>query len=287
LPRDLEQLKRIHEDALLSEFVYGRDPESLPPGWSTSTALADQLAGTLKLETDRLAAMERPEGTLHASSGLTACVLVNDELKQVVLAFGGTTSGATASIDVLARIRPNVTNLGMQCMANVTAGLGWAPQSYLQADALAKALAEQLAPTGYGLRLVGHSKGGGEASFAALMSKPPLPANVFNPAHLSAGLVAMLPRHDETEVHDTVHAYSVEGDLVPGLRNLVSTVVGAGTEHFVPADVTVGQDLLTLHGEFPRHIMNQCEEAEVASLLVTPPEHSHEPRHQGTGLQRS
>jgi hypothetical protein len=107
---------------------------------------------------------------------------------------------------------------GTQWATNLNAGLGNLPRSYeLAAQVLAAVdgLMDKQPWCGHTLRTVGHSKGGGEATYAALVQEVPVKAEVFAPSHLSAGLIERLPATAPGARPASRAAYSVDTDLVP------------------------------------------------------------------------
>lgn len=175
MPTDADTLRAVLVSAKLASYVYTRDPATLPGDWAPSTDLATALQRDLGLPADD--GVQRPHGTLvDAASGLVATVLVSPGSREVVLAFGGTTSGHVAG-GAMDRVFGNVAMSATQWTANLTAGLGRLPRSYDQAAQLLQALSARMdAPPwrGHALRTVGHSKGGGEAIYAALSQPLPM-----------------------------------------------------------------------------------------------------------------
>jgi hypothetical protein len=82
--------------AKLASYVYTRDPSDLPGDWSPSTELADSLRTQLGLQDED--GVQQPFGTIvDSESGFVATILVSPESREVVVAFGGTTSGKVAA----------------------------------------------------------------------------------------------------------------------------------------------------------------------------------------------
>jgi hypothetical protein len=240
MPSDPATLKRIEAYCVLATQPYYRQGP-LPDGWCAdqdileplATELQQKLGGNIKVYDGAI---------VDTPSGLTAMVFVNKEEKICMLSFGGTTSGKAAMRNIWDRVRPghNFSTTMRQNFANVSAALGVTPTSYKQATTLARILQQwterdsktEKEPNyaGFSLHLTGHSKGGGEAMYAALKADTPIPATVFSPAHLSSGLIADLPFQNLEHATELIESYSAQGDFVPALRPLFGS--GVGTECF-------------------------------------------------------
>lgn len=269
MPTDPATLRDIHVNAQLANWVYTREPHALPAGWTPATDLLTRACSAA--DPPLQATIDGGVATLvDSTSGLVASVLANPQTKEVVLAFGGTSAGPTAG-DAAKRVMGNFGTMLPQWHANVSAGLGRLPTSYAQAAALVAALQACMSDpqdtlAGHTLRAVGHSKGGGEASFAALFQPTPIEADVFAPNHLSTGLIDKLPFHNVWRAPDLVRSYTVATDLVPALRSLpLVGIDGVGTEHIIPVDVPTGNSWLGVHKDFVQHLeayMRRCEQGQ-------------------------
>jgi hypothetical protein len=259
MPTEAEVLRTILFDARLAAYPYTRKPASLPGHWTTSTDLAEQVCRHLRVP-DQSRVQSHFGVIVDGDTGLVVTVLANPKTKEVVAAFGGTTSGRTvrgntslagdAFVDL-----PIVTR---QWLANAQSVFGSVPRSYkLARDVLQHLQNELVKPpwAGFVLRTVGHSKGGAEAAYAALSLQEPVCASVFGPNHLSAGLVASLPRDNVARAPELVKSYSVETDMVPQLhRYLGGGHHAVGTEHFYPPDTTKGASYLHVHVCYVDHL---------------------------------
>jgi hypothetical protein len=264
MPTDRESLERLACNATLARFPYERKEEELPDGWATSEDLAQALRQTLGFQSTRV---ESPAGTIvDRATGLTAVVLHNPQTREVVLSFGGTTAGKKTGETVGERSMPgrNFSSTMTQWGANLKAGRGSLPESYRQAAELLQALQTQLVeqpPSGLEgctARVVGHSKGGGEAIFAGLMSPTPAKVTAFCPSHLSDGLVKRLPAQNLSRATDLVESYSPRGDMVSGLRGLLPNVKGVGVGHHF--DGIPGKRGIHVHDRFDLHVKHYCKE---------------------------
>jgi hypothetical protein len=267
MPTNVDEVRTIVVNAKLAAYAYLRNPDGLPGDWAPSSELSAHLRTALSLP--RESGVDSGFGTLvDDRSGLVATILVSPTAKEVVVAFGGTTSGRVAG-GALDRVFGNVAMSITQWASNVSAGWGRLPRNYAQAAQLLGVLGgmlEQAPWQGYTLRAVGHSKGAGEATYAALAQSTPLRADVFAPAHLSVGLIERLPAANVRRAVDLVRAYSVGSDLVPLIRNVPGLgIQGLGTEHFFPADYSKGRSFIHVHDKFVEHLESQLALAETAS----------------------
>jgi hypothetical protein len=264
MPRDPERLGRIEEDARLANYPYHRNITRLPEGWVPSNRLVDAISRDMGLADQQ--GVEYRNGTLvDNKSGLTATVLANPARREVVAAFGGTTSGRKVGTHLAARFQPgkNARTSLSQWGTNVKAGLGRTPRSYAQAAELVARLQENIRTRpeyqGYRLRTVGHSKGGGEATYAALRQAEPVPATVFCPWHLSDGLLRQLPTANLDRAKTLVQSYAPYGDPVAALRGSLPGIHGVGREFRFEG--IKGSNPIDLHDQFLKHLVHYCERA--------------------------
>lgn len=261
MPTDAGALARLRCDAQLASFPYKRDPESLPEGWSPRIDLAEKLRGGLGL---RSSGIERGAGAIiDRQTGLVAVLLHNHQTREVVLAFGGTTSGKKVKGALAERPAPkgNFMSTLTQWGANICAGIGGTPKSYQQGAALLGSLrglvATDPAFIGCTVRVVGHSKGGGEAMYASLKSSEPVKVTAFCPAHLSDGLIKQLPAENLSRAKDLIASYSPHGDPIAAMRGKLPGVSGVGIGcHF---DGIPGSSAASLHSQFRRHVLHYCD----------------------------
>ncbi|NRF72167.1 hypothetical protein HLB44_34805 [Aquincola sp. S2] len=263
MPTDAATLGKIKCNAQLSAFPYDREPDSLPDGWAPSSDLSDKIAAAANIvQADNV---QNPYGTIvDAQSGLVASVLVNAKQNEVVISFGGTSSGPEVRAgEPLKRGLANLWPMSKQWVTNVSAGFGNEEASYRQARELV-GKAVELAGENVTVRTAGHSKGGGEAMYAALAQTPPLNADVFSPSHLSSGLISRLPKANVDTASKGVRAYSVSKDLVPKIRSVLPWgAAGVGRDHFFPADPTKGHGMspYNVHVWFTEHLDSYIEKA--------------------------
>lgn len=291
LPKTREALDKVVSMAELADFVYHRDASKLPPGWKTVgddvlRDLSQKMGIALREDT------QNPAGTLvDKHSGLVATVLHNPATNSVVVAFGGTFAGDYAAVPSPHMANQNRHIAAHQWVTNAAEGLGEFCKSYDQARQLVGLVGqmtsggEAAGPGGLKggrssplaqceLQVVGHSKGGGEAAFAALSQKNPPRAHVFSPAHLSDSAIRMLPRENVQAAKDLVQAYSVEGDTVPRLREHLSFIgiKGVGTEHMIPADKSRGMFSTGMPKTLDVHVNNVAHLKAVRDAAASMPQ---------------
>lgn len=260
MPTDTQSLARLRDDALLASYPYHRDQMALPSGWVPAGELANQVRGQMNLKNGGVDA--RPGAIVDRDSGLTAVLLRGHKTKEVVVVLGGTTAGKKVGATLAERSRPgrNFMSTLSQWGANLYAGLGGTPKSYRQADELLAAVQRRLATdpalAGHTVRVVGHSKGGGEAMYAALKASTPVPVTAFCPAHLSDRLIKQLPADNLARAKDLVRSVSPIGDPVAGMRGLLPGMNGLGVGHHFAG--IPGRSAMHLHNQFHEHVRHHC-----------------------------
>lgn len=265
MPTDAPSLDCLRDNALLASYPYHRDQMALPLGWAPAGELANQVRGELTLTNHGVDA--RPGAIVDRGSGLTAVLLRGHGTNEVVVVFGGTTSGRKTGATLAERSRPgrNFMSTLSQWGANLCAGLGGTPRSYRQADALLAAVQRRLATdpawAGHTLRVVGHSKGGGEAMYAALKATTPVPVTAFCPAHLSDRLIRQLPETHLARAKELVRSFSPKGDPVAGMRGILPGMHGVGIGHHF--DGIPGSSAMNLHDQFHQHVLHHHQCAKV------------------------
>lgn len=272
-------LAKIVNESEVASFPYHRDvTTAFRPSQELASLVAEQVwprpddhagngraTGLLPDE-----AVDKPAGTLvDTRTGAVMSFLVNEERKEVVAVFGGTSSGPFVGSPMELIVR----NAGIsvpQWQANIQASFpGELPESYDQADAAVKTLAAEIQTreyAGYSLRTAGHSKGAAEATYATLRNsttKAPVPASGFSSSHLSESLIDRAPveNQDPRNVHNLVNHYSVSTDVVPRLAQLpLLGIKGVGTEFRFPPSSKVGVDPLSAHVYYREHLKSFAEE---------------------------
>ena len=269
MPTDALAVRRLGDEALLASYPYHRDRSQLPRGWAPEPTLSEAVRDRLKLHSHHVEGA--PGAIVDRDSGLAAVLLQNRETRELVLSFGGTTAGKKTGQTLMERSKPgrNFMSTLSQWGANLYAGLGGTPKSYRQAaDLLAavqKGMKEDPALQGFSLRVVGHSKGGGEAMYASLKSETPVPVTAFCPAHLSDGLVKQLPAENLKRAKDLVASFSPQGDPVAGMRGKLPGMQGVGAGFHFPA--IPKRSAMNVHDQFQEHVQHYCRTA-LADLAV-------------------
>jgi hypothetical protein len=159
-----------------------------------------------------------------------------------------------------------------QWKTNFSAGVGKEPVSYMQAVMIVDTVQDATdigknGPfSGYTVRTVGHSKGGGEAAYAALNRQVPLQSTGFCSAHLSQGLIDRINETNPNNLNSApalVQTFSPFKDPVSGLRNLLPNLPGVGTGYHFNGDET--ESLITFHAKVDMHFSFFQENIDVFS----------------------
>lgn len=191
-------------------------------------------------------------GYLHAPSGL-AFAAHRDDDDNVTLILGGTNSSHTDS-------QPRTLQAEVrQLRADVLNVVGRVPRLYRAADMITLLLRDELTREVGGrlVRLTGHSLGGGLAQYAGLLNA--VPALAFSPVALGKGVLALLRDagllDDPHTVQDSVRAYSLYGDPIPGFGTawLQTSVVGEHLRLPLSTEVPPGR-YATSHGQIYSHL---------------------------------
>ncbi len=184
-------------------------------------------------------------------SGLTAFIFADETTKEVRLVFGGTTSGEVAG-DLNTRTKGNLLTTAKQWLANIKNVFSGTPDSYKEAAKLT-AEVKKLLPDEYKLSLSGHSKGGGESAYAAMMlaakTGEPVKSINFSSAELGSKLKQNIANEllksgtPQGELGDKLKSLSqnmlhvkVKGDPVPNMHKMFGNVSHLGKTLTVPND---------------------------------------------------
>ena len=194
-------------------------------------------------------------------SGLIAYALINRIQREVRLIFGGTSSGkTTGNLNIRSLFNSSFTF--HQWVANARNTLRFErPDSYLQAKELTKQVVFFLGflheYRDYTLVLSGHSKGGGEASYAALTQQTPVKAVCFASVELGDQLLEDIPAEHRVAAGYFITHYLIEGDLVPKIGTLLPGLELLGQVITLPARHPWDSPL-DRHDQFVRHIRHYC-----------------------------
>ena len=200
------------------------------------------------------------EGFIYdKKSGLTAYVLHNNTLSppEVRLIFGGTSSGKKTGGLFKRSILNGRFSLN-QWIANAKNALfGKVPDSYTQAKVITKKLqlVMQTDPHYQNAKLIisGHSKGGGEAAYAALSQAQPPEAICFSSAELGKGVLQSLSETSKANAARYVSHYNIQGDMVPNLSKVHSKLGHVGKVFTIPC-ISKSDSSIDRHDKFTRHI---------------------------------
>ncbi len=157
--------------------------------------------------------------------------------------------------------------------ANLRASLGLIPKSYKQASKIVQKMKSVVDEkdgehAGFKIRVLGHSKGGGEAIYAAAKQRDKshqITATALCPSHLSQGLMSDLPDDNLAEAKSYITSYSPVGDPVSALRGKLPQIPGLGMGyHF---DGIEGSSPTHLHDQFLAHVTYFCQQAPRSDAL--------------------
>jgi hypothetical protein len=212
-------------------------------------------------------------GIVDKHSGLTCYFAVNAATKEVKVIFGGTTSGGSASSDMNARTFKNFGNFVKQWAANIKETFGGVPQSYQQAARIVRSMQAMTQDAGspyagYSISTVGHSKGGGEAVFAALAQREPVHAYGFSSAHMGRPMLNHLPKENVARAKELVEHLHVKNDPVPNTRYLIPMVQAVGVERVIPAK-DLALNPIMRHDQFLSHIDDYVGNAAFGKQTIT------------------
>lgn len=256
-PKDLEGRQKLNESAKLAALPYNQDidkvngSDSSNGKWRVDTVLTASLAAEAGLKVNKKGLI------VDKSTGLAAMVTVNSEKNEIRLIFGGTTAGAHKG-GLNKRMLLNGASTLQQWKANISnAVFGKIPQSYTQAknltDQLVKFQAQNAEYKDHTIVLSGHSKGAGEATYAALNREEPLKAECFCSAQLGSGMQKELPEESKKNAANYVTHYNIKGDLVPKLGNMRNGLGHIGNVVSLPAEHAWNSPV-DRHDRFDRHI---------------------------------
>ncbi|USE35054.1 hypothetical protein [Endozoicomonas sp. SCSIO W0465] len=222
--------------------------------WDTARPLALDAAKVTGLS------VKGSEGLIHdKKSGLTAYILHNPVTKEVRLVFGGTTSGeSTGGLGKRALLN-GIFSLN-QWIANAkNAVLGKTPDSYEQARQLTQNVQMMVASdpvyNGFTFTVSGHSKGGGEAAYAALSLDKPVKAICFSSAELGKEMRDSIPEKTKAQAARYITHYNIQGDIVPNIGRVAHGLGHIGKVTTLPAEHSWNSPL-DRHDKFTRHINN-------------------------------
>ena len=237
IPGTYAEKRQLAIDAEIAAYAYHRSTDKIaeasntkitsvtPPQWTPVTDILEDLATQTGLSVDK------EKGYLYdKSTGLTAYLLqspASEEPKEIRLIFGGTTSGKKTG-GLAKRFICNGKFTLAQWKSNIQNALGLKiPGNFEQAKELTTRVADSLkGHSQYAdskLILTGHSKGGAEATYAALSQDDPLEARVFSAAELHQKLLDTIPEKNLKQAKELVAVVNIKGDMVPRMRKVLPT----------------------------------------------------------------
>ncbi|MDP0587774.1 MAG: hypothetical protein QS748_00595 [Candidatus Endonucleobacter bathymodioli] len=245
-------------DANIAAYPYHQNIEKLTVGANKKESW--DLARNLALDAGKGADLSTKgsKGFIYdKKSGLTAYILHNPKSKEVRLVFGGTSSGKhTGGI-----IRRSVLNGAFslpQWLGNYKNAISnKIPKSYVQAKKLTNIVKAKMESDpnyqGYTLKLSGHSKGAGEAAYAALSQDKPLQALCFSSAQLGSKMREDISDTNKEKAPECISHYAIQGDIVPNMDVLRKHLGHLGTLTTIPAKSPLDGPL-DRHDKFHQHI---------------------------------
>ena len=274
-PETAKEKLKLAQDAELAAYPYYRSLDQInntAPKGESETAIVGMkswdLARLLALAAGNASGLSTKgaEGFIFdKKSGLTAYVLQNPKAipPEVRIIFGGTSSGEKSG-GMEKRSLLNGRFTLNQWVANIKNAVGGKiPDSYHQAREVTKNVQKIMQNDSkyqdFKLIVSGHSKGGGEASFAALTQKQPLEAVCFSSAELGREARAMIPdqyKQDENILNKVRH-YKIKGDPVPNVGLLNSRLGHVGAMTTLPGK-NLWQGPIDRHDKFTRQIHAFC-----------------------------
>ncbi|QIL85690.1 hypothetical protein G7083_07365 [Vibrio sp. HDW18] len=264
-PTDHNTKKEIQCSAMLASFAYHQDLDRLHSAtdqqWSLDKPLITELAKEVGLKVYPAKGM-----IIDSQSGLVGFVFHNHQAKELRLVFGGTSSGkATGSLMYrsISNFKVTMHQWGANAKNAIT---GKTPDSYAQAQLIAETLTRMISSgdyKDYRLSLSGHSKGAGEAAYAAAMiSTPenPVKAECFCSAELGSSMLQDIharfadPKQAKQAVSEIQH-YKIQGDPVPNVHRVKHDLEHVGKIMTLPhTEVEGANNMLAYHDKFDRQI---------------------------------
>lgn len=299
-------LERRLEFAKMATYPYTQNASILSDGWSLNRNLTQELALETGLNFDITT------GQIYSSAGMVAYVFekttVNDEVKEICLSFGGTTTGPVASHGLIERFKGNSGATGAQLVANAASVLSLqSPALHDQAIRLAGELEKLIDEKFENAKMVvtGHSLGGGLCTVAAGMTgtaDEPTECYGFASGPINGALKAKIARRAGNKQHakiimKNIHHTTVKGDPVPHAHNhIVSASIAGeileinaeniqGARHAIFKEAIEQRIVLTRDARAKRDTGDQSgpEFTRPVELVIEPDQtsqkHQHSPRH--------
>ncbi len=272
-----KMLATIDADVELANYPYRQDVNLLTKhaeNWRLNDTINHQLMEKLSANFPGLEFSRNKSVITDKSSGLVFSLFHNKENGdngEVRLVFGGSSSG-TASGGLAERSVRNARNTAMHWAGNAkNAVFGGIPESYNKASQILKTLLEisetplkegDSAP-GFTVSVSGHSKGAGEAAYAAIKNYSPgkeaIKATCFCTAEFGRGIQSELLTHFKSEesvieASKGVRHCLIAGDKVPEMSQFFSKLTNVGTSITLNSQVKGQNHALGRHDKFAAHV---------------------------------
>jgi|GEM_PF-3395747 len=145
------------------------------------------------------------ENELTSWYGFNSAIFINEDTRELTMAFVGTDGPVDGLTDLWQIIMPSI--------------------QYLKADGLALKLSESAKKHGYELSFTGHSLGGGYAAYASIVTGKE--ATTFNAAGLGAGfrlLSTVFDSENYKNAENLINAFFVDGEIVSASQDAIPGV---------------------------------------------------------------
>ncbi|AWK13730.1 hypothetical protein SK355_10215 [Candidatus Fukatsuia symbiotica] len=259
------ELGELIANVALANYSYMRsegDLKDYAPNWTLQKELANSLA-TKELTFNAANGM-----LMDKSSGLVAYVFYNKNDKEIRVVFGGSSSGETAG-EILTRSWGNAVSTSQQWINNITNAIdNKMPRSYCQAAILTGRLINILNTDpryeGFNVSTSGHSKGGGEAAYAAVMNYTegkPIKAECFCSAKWGTATQKEVCRKLGTLDHAKkgtakIRHYLIEGDVINTVQRWFSWLIHVGNNTTLQTNVSRKNAGAARHVHFFEHVLS-------------------------------
>jgi hypothetical protein len=218
----------VTESMLEAERLIDGNPELQAPAWQP---VSDKATLGQMLNLDDFHVLD--DGRLiHADTDQVIQIWRNDETEQIVVGFGGSSSGDVKG-NIFARTWHNLFSTVEHWAQNLAHPLessllgGAIPANYPVAAEIVGSVADWMRKTPatqqYALSVTGHSKGANEACYAALQND--VPGFCFCTPAFGNTLFNSIPDDKKANAPRLVHHFLIEDDIVPDLAENIAKVL--------------------------------------------------------------